>query len=55
VVIAGVLIVTRLAHLPQNRPGPAGAVTVPLRRAPSTPGGAVQPYAVGLAPGPLAA
>jgi hypothetical protein len=55
VVIGGVLIVTRLAHLPQNRPGPAGAVTVPLRRAPSTPGGAVPPYAVGLAPGPLAA
>jgi hypothetical protein len=54
-VIGGVLIVTRLAHLPQNRPGPAGAVTVPLRRAPSTPGGAVPPYAVGLAPGPLAA
>ncbi|MGN6173260.1 MAG: hypothetical protein ACTHPS_09945, partial [Streptosporangiaceae bacterium] len=47
--------VTCLAHLPQNRPGPAGAVTVALRRAPSTPGGAVPPYAVGLAPGPLAA
>jgi hypothetical protein len=55
VVIGGVLIVTRFAHLPQNRPGLAGAVTVPLRRAPSILGGAVPPYAVGLAPGPLAA
>ncbi len=55
VIIVGVPIATRLAHLPQNRPGLAGTVTVPLRRAPSTPGGAVPPYAVGLAPGPLAA
>jgi len=55
VVIGGVLIVTRQAHLPQNRPGPAGAVTIPLRRIPSILGGAVPPYAVGLAPGPLAA
>src|SRR5215475_632159 len=54
VIIVGVPIVARLAHLPENRPGPAGAVTVPLRRAPSV-AGAVPPYAVGLAPGPLAA
>ena len=54
VIFVGVPVVTRLAHLPQNRPGPAGAVTVPLRRAPSV-AGAVPPYAVGLAPGPLAA
>src|SRR5262249_33592387 len=54
VILVGVPVVTRLAHLPQNRPGLAGAVTVPLRRAPSV-AGAVPPYAVGLAPGPLAA
>jgi hypothetical protein len=57
-VIVGVLVVTRLAHLPHIRPsttGQAGPVTVPLRRAPSTAGGAIPPYAVGLAPGPLAA
>jgi hypothetical protein len=57
-VIVGVLVVTRLAHLPHNRPsttGQAGLVTVPLRRAPSTAGRAIPPYAVGLAPGPLAA
>src|SRR5262249_24841782 len=38
VIFVGVLVVTRLAHLPHNRPGPAGAVTVPLRRAPSVAG-----------------
>jgi hypothetical protein len=57
-VIVGVLVITRLTHLPQHRTGPAGPagpVTVPLRRAPSILGGAVPPYAVGLAPGPLAA
>jgi hypothetical protein len=57
-VIVGVLVIARLTHLPQHRTGPAGPagpVTVPLRRAPSILVGAVPPYAVGLAPGPLAA
>ena len=58
-VIAGVLMVSRLAfHPPSPRPGTAGRagpLTVQLRRAPSTADGAIPPYVVGLAPGPLAA
>jgi hypothetical protein len=58
-VIAGVLTVSKLAfHPPSPRTSPAdraGLVTVQLRRAPVAASGAIPPYLVGLAPGPLAA
>jgi hypothetical protein len=58
-VIAGVLTVSRPAFHPPSAgtrtAGRAGPLTVQLRRAPSIASGAIPPYVVGLAPGPLAA